>query len=454
METAEDLAAVGIADLMPGEELVRNGRAFCAAPWVNLSVAIGGVATPCCMIKGNFGDVKQQSIEDIWHGQEFRDFRSKMLRDEADERCCKCYETEATGGQSQRKQFNLRHAGKLSVSGCLVAAGQDADSLVPDLPITLDIRFSNLCNFSCRMCGHGASSKWFSEARKMGWAAGPDALITTFTSTDAAVRALRPLLATVESIYFAGGEPLLLEQHYAVLNELIALGRTDVALVYNSNMSELRFGRLDVLELWSRFKSVTIEVSVDGTGARGELIREGMSWMDFAANVAAVKKRCPHVRMQFDITVLVLNVWALPELHRDLLALGVTGEHDFHFNVLQEPRYYSIRILPRTIKREVKRRLEAYAVTRPDGGAAAAEWSIQGQFKHIIDHMMAEDRTDLIECFRDITSRLDAMRRKSTAAICPELAPVLRASAFPKLRHLARVAAQRAGRLKMWLAQA
>jgi len=52
-------------------------------------------------------------------------------------------------------------------------------------------------------------------------------------------------------------------------------------LVYNSNMSELRFGRLDVLELWSRFKSVLIAVSVDGTGARGRVDREGMSWTDF-----------------------------------------------------------------------------------------------------------------------------------------------------------------------------
>lgn len=452
METAEDSAAVVVADPMPSDDLLRNGRAFCFAPWINLSVAIGGVATPCCMIKGNFGDVRQQSIQDIWHGQEFRDFRAKMLRDERDDRCCKCYETEETGGQSQRKQFNLRHAGRLSVSGCTEAARQGADSLVPELPIMLDIRFSNLCNFSCRMCGHGASSKWFSEARKMGWTAGSDALITTFTSTEAALRALRPLLATVESIYFAGGEPLLLEQHYAVLNELIALGRTDVALVYNSNMSELRFGRLDVLELWSRFKSVLIAVSVDGTGARGELIREGMSWTDFVANVTAVKQRCPHVRMQFDITVLLLNVWALPELYRDLLALAVTGEHDFHFNVLQEPRYYSIRVLPRHIKREVKRHLEAFASTRPNGSVGPADWSIQSQFRHIIDHMMAEDRTDLIECFRDITSRLDTMRHKSTAAICPELAPLLRKTAFPKLHHLVRVAAQRAVRLKMWLA--
>jgi hypothetical protein len=454
VETSEDPAAVVVAESMLTDDLQRNGRAFCIAPFVNFSVAVGGVAKPCCEIKGDFGDVRQESIQDIWHGQVFRDFRAKMLRDERDDRCRKCYEMEETGGASLRRMFNtihVRHADRFS--GHTGAVGHVADSMVPMLPFTLDIRFSNLCNFSCLMCGHHASSKWFSDARKMGWTAAPHALISTFTSTEAGVRALRPLLATIETIRFAGGEPLLLEQHYAVLNELIELGRTDVALAYNSNMSELRLGRLNVLALWSRFKDIDIQVSVDGTGARGELIREGMSWTDFVANVTAVKQLCPHVRMKFAITVSLLNVWALPELHRDLLTLEVAGEHDFYFHVLQEPKYYSVQVLPRHIKSEVMRRLVAYASTRPKDCVAAIDWSIQGQFRHIIDHMMAEDRTDLIEDFRDVTLRLDTMRHKSTAAICPELAPLLRPSAFPKLRRLVRGASRRAVRLKMWLAQ-
>jgi hypothetical protein len=268
------------------------------------------------------------------------------------------------------------------------------------------------------------------------------------------LRALRPLLATVEQIYFAGGEPLLIEQHYAVLNELIEQGRTDVSLVYNTNMSELRLGRLDVLALWSRLKNIYVGVSVDGTGARGELIREGMSWTDFVANVSAVKQRCPHVRIGFSVTVSVLNVWALPELYRDLLALNCGGEQSVDFNLLQEPRHYSVQILPNVIKREIRRRLEGSWHTGPNDGAGAIDGSIQGGVRDVINYMMAEDRTDLIESFRSVTLRLDTMRNKSTAAVCPELAHLLRHPTFPMLHHYVRVASCRAVRFKKWLAQA
>ncbi len=451
METAERSAAVVKADPAPTDALPQNGRAFCTAPWFQLHIAIGGIARPCCEIKGDFGDVSRQSIEDIWEGQAFRDFRARMLRDERDGRCGKCYEIEETGGSSLRKAYNAmwgRHTDWLG--GNTRAAGR-TDSTVPNLPTTLDIRFSNLCNFSCRMCYHGASSKWFSDARKMGSTVGPDALISTFASTEAGMLALRPVLPTVEQIFFAGGEPLLLEQHYAILNELMALGRTDVALGYNSNMSELRLGRLDVLDFWSHFKDIQVQVSVDGTGARGELIREGMSWADFVANVKAVKELCPHVRMNYGITVSAFNVWALPELHRDLLALECS--RDFHFHVLQEPDYYSVQILPRAIKHEIRRRLEAHAAGCANDDAGAREL-IGSQFRHIIDHMMAEDRTDLIERFRDVSLQLDRLRNRSTAAICPELAPLLRSSAFSTLHRRVRGALRLAVRPKIRSARA
>ncbi len=296
----------------------------------------------------------------------------------------------------------------------------------------------------------------------MGWAVAPEALIKRFDSTNAAMHSLRPLLPNVEHVYFAGGEPLLIAEHYAILQELIAQGRTDVELVYNSNMSELRLGKLDVLALWSRFHDVTIQVSIDGSGARGELIREGLSWTGFVANLATIQQRCPHVRMRFGVTVSVFNIWVLPDLYRELLALGCAGARDFHFHVLQEPSYYSIQILPRDLKQEVMRRLEAGASTRQDGAVdayrddavGAIDGSIQDQFRHIVDHMLAADRTDLIHVFQCVTVKLDAMRGRSTAAICLELAPLLRFSLLARIRGALGVASRRVASLKTWLVHA
>jgi len=412
----------------------REGQAFCLAPFRNLSVAIGGIATPCCEFKGNFGDVKQQSIPEIWNGQAFTEFRRKMLRDEKDDACSKCYDMEATGGLSLRRTYNEHLWQKNSVFAQpddFLAKTEDSATVQPAAqPLMLDIRFSNLCNFSCRMCHHGASSKWFSDARALKATRAPEALIKTFTSTEASIEAIHPLLPSVEEIYFAGGEPLLIEQHYAILSELVALGRTDVVLYYNTNLSALRLGRHDVVELWSHFKTISLELSVDGADERGELVRKGMDWDVFVANVKTLKQKCPHITLRFGVTVSVFNIAVLPELHERLVELVDHENPEFHLHVLQEPDYYSIQILPEPLKKAIEQRLEAHAELY------AADASVREQFQHIAAHMMAADRSALIERFRNITLRLDAMRKESTAVACPELAPLLRFSLRSKLVHL------------------
>ena len=434
--------------------LLREGRAFCLAPWVHLAIGVGGVATPCCEAKGDFGQAGRQPIDEIWHGQPFRDFRAAMLRDERDPRCRKCYEVEETGGRSLRQNFNLDFANHIGRADP-VTAGSDA--LAPPRPVSLDVRFSNLCNFACRMCWHGSSSKWFADASRLGRTAGPSALITSFRTQVDGVQALRPLLATVEHIYWAGGEPLLMQEHYDVLAELLAIGRDDVTLTYNSNMSELHAGKFDILALWSRFRHVTLEASIDGVGRRGELIRHGLSWAQFVENVVAVKRRCPHVRIRFGITVSVFNACVLADLHRDLVALGCCGAHDFRIHPLQEPAHYSIRILPRRLKRKIARRLMAYKRTLPGiVDDPASRIPIGHQFQHIVDHMMAADQQELIEQFRAVTLSLDERRAEATGTICPELAPLLRTSMPTRLRRRAVDGLRRAAAMarRWWMAAA
>jgi MoaA/NifB/PqqE/SkfB family radical SAM enzyme len=391
------------------------------APWVHFAVRTDGAVTPCCEAKGTFGHFADQPVEAIWHGPALRDFRATLLRDEPDLRCRKCYDAEASGGVSLRHSFNRVFAARFA-ERIPPAAG---DPLKPPPPISLDIRFSNLCNFSCRMCWHGSSSKWFADARKLGWTAGPDALIAVFPTSDAGVQAVRPLLDTVEEIYFAGGEPLLYPEHAAILETLLTLGRTAVRLRYTSNLSELCAGGHDVLDLWRHFSNVHLEVSADAEGPRGELIRRGLSWPRLVVNLRAVRQRCPHVRISFGVTVSVFNVMVLPELHRALVALEVCGAHDFHLHPLQESEMHSIRILPRRLKRRAARRLLNYARSLPAAGSAVTA-PIQLQLQHVVDHMLSMDRSALVGQFRDTTLRVDRLRGEATARICPELAPLLR----------------------------
>ncbi len=402
----------------------RKGPAFCRAAFESLHISIGGAAKPCCEFEGDFGTVRESSVEDIWHAAAFQELRAKMLRGERDDRCRKCYEAEEAGGASLRDYYN-------SEAPCTSSA--DADSLKPDLPRKLDLRFSNLCNLSCRTCGPDASTKWFAEAKQLGWwKLGSGALVETFVSKPAALQLLGPTLENVEAIYFAGGEPLLHEQHYAVLQDLIDRGRTGVRLNYHSNMMQLGLGPLDVVPLWSRFQNVAVMASIDGHKTFGELVREGLSWDRFTENVATLRQKCPHVHVSFAITVSVFNVLALPSLCEHLQAIVPTDEVEFYFNVLQEPRHYSIQILPANLKNEAKRRLEKFAKEAKRTNAAARR-SIQP----VINYMMFEDRPEEIARFRMHTLRLDEIRGRNTAEAIPELAPLLRRTTAEKVARVA-----------------
>ncbi len=386
-----------------------NGEAFCRAAFESLHIAIGGATKPCCEFKDEIANLNESSIEELWYSDSLRDLRAKMLRGERDLRCWKCYEAEEAGGVSLRDRYN---AGDKRNSD-----SNSQEWFAEPILRTLDLKFSNLCNLSCRTCGPESSTKWFADAKRLNWGnLRANALNETFASHSAALTVLASALKTIEGIYFAGGEPLLHEGHYAVLQELIDRGRTDVVLTYNTNLTELRFGKADVLPLWSKFKSVTVGASIDGHERQGELIREGLSWDKFVGNVATIRKQCPHVQICFAITVSVFNILSLPVLCQRLRAIDPALPLQVRFNILQEPRYYSIQILPAHMKAQAAQRLESYG----------REFSLHDQIKPVIDFMLFEDRSDEIERFRSATLELDELRNRNTAETIPELAPLLR----------------------------
>jgi hypothetical protein len=47
------------------------------------------------------------------------------------------------------------------------------------------------------------------------------------------LRELDPLFESVEEIYFAGGEPLIMDEHYYILDKLIEFKKTNIPIVYS-----------------------------------------------------------------------------------------------------------------------------------------------------------------------------------------------------------------------------
>jgi MoaA/NifB/PqqE/SkfB family radical SAM enzyme len=294
------------------EFLLKDSKTFCIYPWIHLHAYPTGEAYPCChaeMKPGVVGNCRTQTLEEIWTGKPMQDLRNAMLTETPHAACTRCYEQEESGFFSGRRSANKHH-------------GHHVKKLETN-PFEMtywDIRFSNLCNLKCRSCGHIFSSQWYQDQAKL---AGPEwkqrnTVLNYAGRTELDMwEQLEPHLDYVEQIYFAGGEPLLMEEHYRILDELVRRKRFDVRLIYNTNFTHTDLKGNSVFEYWSQFDSVAVGASLDAMGIRGEYIRKGTDWAVVEQNRRDMLTICPEVDFYISPTLSIMNALHLPEFHRD-----------------------------------------------------------------------------------------------------------------------------------------
>ena len=401
------------------------GPTFCIKPWVHCHVNTQGSVHACCVSPLTYGSLREQTLGEIWQGEPLRRFRAAHLSGQKVAGCERCYEAERVGAFSMRKNANEYFGARARAW----VESTTADGHAPQArPIDYDIRFSNICNFKCRSCYHGSSSSWFKDHIALrGAANGPKAIIRAFDTPRDFWGAFGSFIDDVEKVYFAGGEPLLQDEHYEVLRALHERGRHDVFIFYNTNFSTLDYRGNSVTELWRHFPRLTIAASLDASGPRAELIRSGQSWERTLENRARLRRECPHAEFRVGCTVSALNVWHLPDFHRELIETGFVDANAFDINLCQYPDQLSCQILPATLKVQIHRRIGAHvAWLRESGHSNAAE-----RFLPVVDYLWARDTSAHLDELRRFCARLDGLRGEATAEVLPELANVLGPPARP-----------------------
>jgi hypothetical protein len=222
----------------------------------------------------------------------------------------------------------------------------------------------------------------------------------------------------VEQIYFAGGEPLLMEEHYRILDELVRRKRFDVRLIYNTNFTHTDLKGRSVFEYWSQFKSVAVGASLDASGARGEYIRKGTDWAVVEQNRRDMMRICPEVDFYISPTLSIMNALHLPDFHRDWVEQGLLRAQDLNVNILQDPVHYRIDIATTEYKQQIKHKFEQHIEwLRPQDQLSRATVG----FESAINFMMQTDNTHLLDTFWRKTYELDSIRNENIMNIIPEL---------------------------------
>jgi sulfatase maturation enzyme AslB (radical SAM superfamily) len=385
---------------------------LCLAPWTHTYLSPQTERRLCCASREpaqNFeqyidtaagtGEYRPVTLAEYWNSESVRRVRRQMMAGEAPPECEVCNQ-KLLNTDVYRSYFNQLFGHKRTQ----LLAATDSTGRTPNLPISWDYRFSNLCNFKCRMCGDMLSSSWESEQRthnmidwsnsKNNWMR-PEIKqqITEFQDTvieqefSQAVEQHR-----VEEVYWVGGEPLMYEQHWRYMQRIIELGDgKNVYARYNTNLSRVDYRGCNLYsDILAHIRDWQICASLDGTGRTGEYIRTGLDYGAWRLNFEQGLKYAQHRRqMRIDFTLTLPGLFEVQNIQKlaDEYNVDVLAKVVFSFtpDIILSPLALPRKLLERKIEeiipgtkgalRDVLNQLgtrPTFAEQWNQGGAAAA----------------------------------------------------------------------------------
>ena len=398
---------------------------FCMLPWTHLHALPNGNVLPCCVApyKEAFGHLSTLSLKDIWNSDKMKELRLNMINGERSKSCQRCYEIESFGGVSLRNQMNEVFEEDYS----LVTKTKKDGSVKSFKMLYLDIRFSNICNLKCMGCSPALSSKWADDYRKIYNIdlEGKD-VVSISDQSETFIDELMSLLPDAKRVYFAGGEPLLMEEHYKCLDYFINNNnKDDVLITYNTNLTSLKFKGRSVLDYWTQLNNICLSISIDDIFERGEYFRFGTKWNVLIDNIETVKKICPHIKIDVTCTVSLFNVGRLPEIHRYLYSHHYIDETGFFLNYLLDPGYLRSQNLPDTHKVIVAKKLSDY-ITELNSIYPEKSWALlEESFTKQIDCLNFDRKLKDVKDFKSWIEKVDKVRNNSIFDAYPEIANLM-----------------------------
>lgn len=403
-----------------------QSKTICAIPWMHLAFEPSGKIVPCCLTSyHNYfsGDLNKESIEEIWNSDNMKSLRKMMLAGEEPKICSTCFDRERVTNESSRVYHNRDFASVLEEIPNITL--EDGTCTKMELKYW-DFRFSNLCNFKCRSCGPRYSSAWVPDAKKLGYTDQEKVWSIESVNEKTNYDFLKEQVDFVERIYFAGGEPLLMPEHWQILDMLVENKKFDVRLSYNTNASTLEYGKKNALEYWSQWNKFKVEVwpSIDEIGPRAELIRSGTVWSKIDENLKKMIK-LDNIIVRPGMTIGAWNVFRLPDIISYFEEIGLVKENqkfnNFFVNLLQHPDHYHVHILPDNFREEIIQKLNNFT----EDYNRRYNTDISNRFIHIIHELQKPHDPNAAQKFLKVSSQIDAVRDEKIFDVIPELECIL-----------------------------
>lgn len=349
-----EAAANSISELseFTGKPLPENS--FCILPFSHLSTTTTGGIRLCCR-SANIEDIQNSSLHSVWRSEKVNAIRNQILAGVRVPECQNCWKDEDAGVISLRKGQNIARSRMFRENVRDYLEGKD----IP-LP-TIELKLSNRCNLKCMMCSPTASIRWmknWNELKKYyeeGHRKWIDEVIETnnmyakptldfFLANEKFMEEFALGAKDIRMLDFAGGEPLIDPLHYRILKKVIEVGHPElVTLRYSTNLSVLEFEKLNILDLWSKFKEIHLTISIDGFRELNAYIRSGTVPSQLEENVRKVKALPMVTIIKGTTTLSAYNgLFAAETIDYILGTLGIT----WHTSRVTAPDFMDARIWP------------------------------------------------------------------------------------------------------------
>ena len=338
---------------------------FCPLLFQHLATHPHGGVTHCCVADhrnalsssrdgDRFYNLNRDTVHDTMNSESFKKARLEVLNDKKPKACLRCYAEEAKGMNSKRIE-EIKNYPEYTID----VAREVTDNIgyMKDVQLEfVELRLGNTCNVACRTCNPASSSKWRNDY---------DALqkATTFQLTDYNTMEgfrwperdgfwedLLQHCDRVKTFYINGGEPTLIKEHFRFLERLVELGKTDIKLWYNINMTNMND---KVIDLWKKFDHVKISCSIDDLGDRNHYIRYPTKWNYVEKNFLRLKSE--GFEMDITQTVSWMNYSTLGDFYT---AFNKKYGIFVHHNYVYDPDILSPAVLPKEMRDEIHKRFE------------------------------------------------------------------------------------------------
>lgn len=379
---------------MDAKKFLTN-KSICTLPWHGFELEPNGNVKNCIISNTQLGNIDNQNIADILHGDKNKTLKQKMLEDKKPYNCAGCYLQEKGRTNLSSISSRLYYLKELAKKTDLNFYDKVKNFSLKHV----DLRWTNSCNQACVYCSPELSSKWAQELKVK--------IKSKKESREAVKNFVFENIEQLENVYLAGGEPMLMKENMEFLT-LLKEKNPDCNVRVNTNLSTTNTG---IFELLCELSNVHWTVSVEAIEEEYNYIRYHGNWHDFSKNIDVISK-LDH-KITFNMLHFILNYKSIHTCVDYLKGKGFK-DNSFVIGPLYNPPHLNTMNLPDEMMHEVLFDLKDRLERHPMG-------YLKNSYENLVEYYTSTNFKKNMKSFYYNLGSMDQRRKQDARNVFPEL---------------------------------